>query len=309
MNKTKVKRKINFKRYIPLYLMMVPGLIYLAINNYIPMFGIIIAFKKINYSLGVLKSPWVGLKNFEFLFTSKGAWIITRNTILYNLVFIVLGSALAVAVAIVLNEIRSKVAKNIYQNLILIPFLISIIVVSYLTYAFLSTDNGFINNTILKASGGSGINWYSQPKYWPFILVFVNLWKSFGYNSIIFYATVVGIDGSFYEAAAIDGATRWERIKNITLPGLKSTIIIMTLLSIGRIFYSDFGLFYLVPMNSGPLFDVTNTIDTYVYRGLMQMNNVGMSSAAGFYQSIVGFLLVLGANALVNKFSREDALF
>ncbi len=289
--------------------MMVPGLVYLIINNYIPMFGIIIAFKKVNYSLGVLRSPWVGFRNFTFLFASKDAWIITRNTVLYNLVFIILGTAFAVAVAIILNEIKSRTAKNIYQNLILIPFLISIIVVSYLTYAFLSTDNGFINNTILKPAGHPAVSWYSEPKYWPFILVFVNIWKSFGYSSIIFYATVVGIDGSYYEAAAIDGATRWERIKNITLPGLKSTIIIMTLLSVGRIFYSDFGLFYLVPMNSGPLFDVTNTIDTYVYRGLMQMNNIGMSSAAGFYQSVVGFLLVLAANAVVSKYSREDALF
>jgi putative aldouronate transport system permease protein len=193
--------------------------------------------------------------------------------------------------------------------LILIPFLISIIVVSYLSYAFLSTDNGFINNSIIKAAGGEPVNWYAEPAYWPFILTLVFLWKSFGYNSIIYYATVVGIDQSYYEAAAIDGATRWERVKYITFPGLKSTIITLTLLAVGRIFYSDFGLFYLIPMNSGPLFDVTNTIDTYVYRGLMQMNNIGMSSAAGLYQSIVGFILVLTANSIVTKLSKDDALF
>ncbi|MCI2049731.1 MAG: ABC transporter permease subunit [Lachnospiraceae bacterium] len=289
--------------------MMIPGLVYLGINNYIPMAGIIIAFKKVNYAKGVLKSPWVGFKNFEFLFTSKDAWVITRNTILYNLVFIVLGTVLSVAVAIILNEIRLKRAKKVYQTLILIPFLISIIVVSYLSYAFLSTDNGFINNSIIKAAGGEPVNWYAEPAYWPFILTLVFLWKSFGYNSIIYYATVVGIDQSYYEAAAIDGATRWERVKYITFPGLKSTIITLTLLAVGRIFYSDFGLFYLIPMNSGPLFDVTNTIDTYVYRGLMQMNNIGMSSAAGLYQSIVGFILVLTANSIVTKLSKDDALF
>jgi putative aldouronate transport system permease protein len=299
----------RFKRYLPLYLMMIPGLVYLGINNYIPMAGIIIAFKKVNYAKGVLKSPWVGFKNFEFLFTSKDAWVITRNTILYNLVFIVLGTVLSVAVAIILNEIRLKRAKKVYQTLILIPFLISIIVVSYLSYAFLSTDNGFINNSIIKAAGGEPVNWYAEPAYWPFILTLVFLWKSFGYNSIIYYATVVGIDQSYYEAAAIDGATRWERVKYITFPGLKSTIITLTLLAVGRIFYSDFGLFYLIPMNSGPLFDVTNTIDTYVYRGLMQMNNIGMSSAAGLYQSIVGFILVLTANSIVTKLSKDDALF
>jgi len=301
------KKALRFKRYLPLYLMMLPGLAYLIINNYIPMAGIIIAFKKMNYRLGVLKSPWVGFKNFKFLFTSKDAWVITRNTILYNLVFMVLGTLLAIAVAVMLNEIRSKMAKKVYQTIILVPYLISIIIVSYLTYALLSTDSGFINNTILGK--GAAVNWYSSPQYWPVILTLVFLWKSFGYNSIIYYATVIGIDQSYYEAAAIDGATKWQQVLHITLPGLKSTIITLTLLGVGRIFYSDFGLFYLVPMNSGPLIDATNTIDTYVYRGLMQMNNLGMSSAAGFYQSIVGFILVLTANTIVNKISREDALF
>ena len=167
------------------------------------------------------------------------------------------------------------------QTLILVPFLISIVVVSYLVYGFLSTDAGFINNSILKPMGKQGIGWYSDPKYWPFILIFVNVWKNLGYNCIIYYATVVGLDASLYESASIDGANRWQRIVHITLPGLKTTIITLTLMSVGRIFYSDFGLFYQVPMNSGPLIDVTNTIDTYVYRGLMELNNIGMASAAG----------------------------
>ncbi len=297
------------KRYMPLYLMMIPGLAYLIINNYIPMAGLVIAFKQVNFRLGILASPWVGLSNFEYLFTSNEAFTITRNTILYNVVFIVLGTVMAVAVAILLNELRGKFSKKFYQTVILVPYLISMVVVSYLVNALLATETGFINQSILGALGVEPISWYSEPVYWPFILVIVNLWKNFGYQSIIFYATVVGLDTGLYEAAAIDGATRWQRIVHVTLPGLRSTIITLTLMSVGRIFYSDFGLFYQVPMNSGPLFDVTNTIDTYVYRGLMQSNNIGMSSAAGFYQSVVGCIVVLLANFTVRKISKEDALF
>ena len=296
-------------RYLPLYVMMLPGFVYLIINNYIPMAGIIIAFKQINYRIGILKSEFVGLKNFEFLFSSQDAFVITRNTICYNLVFLILTPIVAITIAIILNEITNKIAKNTYQTIILMPYLISIIVVSYLVYALLSTDAGFINKSILEKLGLERISWYSEAKYWPFILVIVNLWKGFGYSAIIYFATVVGIDKEYYEAAAIDGATRWKRITNVTLPALKPTIITLTLLGIGRMFYSDFGLFYQVPMNSGLLFDATNTIDTYVYRGLLQNNNIGMSSAAGFYQSLVGFLLVLTANFVVSKVSKEDALF
>lgn len=301
-------QKLN-RRFIPLYLMMVPSLIYLLINNYIPMAGIIIAFKQVNFREGILKSPWVGLKNFKFLFKGD-AWIITRNTIGYNLLFIVITPIVAITVAVLLNEIRNVFTKKLYQTIILVPYLISIVVVSYLVYAFLATDNGFINNTLLPMFGVEDpVSWYSSPQYWPFILILVHIWKGFGYSTIIYYATIVGIDSGYYEAAAIDGAGRWKRIWHITLPALKSTIITLTLLSVGRIFYSDFGLFYQIPMSSGPLLDVTNTIDTYVYRALMQNNNIGMSSAAGVYQSIIGFLLVLTANLVTRKISEEDALF
>lgn len=301
--------KKKYYRYLPLYAMMIPGFVYLVINNYIPMAGIMIAFKQINYRLGILKSPFVGFHNFKFLFQSSDAYIITRNTICYNLVFLILTPLVAIAVAILLNEIKNKIAKKTYQTIILMPFLISIIVVSYLVYALLASDTGFINSSILKALGKSGISWYSEAKYWPVIIVIVAVWKGFGYQTILYFATIVGIDSAYYEAAAIDGATRWQRIVHVTLPSLKSTIITLTLLGIGRIFYSDFGLFYQVPLNSGPLMDVTNTIDTYVYRGLLQNNNIGMSSAAGVYQSLVGFALVLTANLVVSKISKEDALF
>lgn len=304
-----MKKKKGNSRHLPLYLMMLPGLIYLVVNNYIPMVGLAIAFKKVNYNDGILNSPWCGLSNFEYLFKTKDAFIIFRNTIGYNFVFMILGTVLSVIVAILLNEIRSKVALKFYQTSILIPFLLSTVLISYLVFAFLSSDNGFINNGLLKQLGASGISWYSEPKYWPYILTYVYLWKSVGYTSILYFASIIGIDRSLYEAAGVDGASTWQQIWHITLPGLKPTIVILTLLYIGRMFYSDFGLFYQVPMNNGLLYDVTNTIDTYVYRGLLQLNDIGRSSAAGFLQSVFGFLLVFAANSLTRKLDKENALF
>lgn len=309
MEPSKKIKHIRNRRFLPLYLMMVPGIIYLIINNYIPMLGLQIAFKQYSYAKGISGSRFVGLKNFEFLFKTKDAFSITRNTICYNAVFILLGTFMAIAVAILLNDVSRMALKKIYQTVILIPFLISMVVVSYLVYAFLSSDTGFINKGLLEPLHMEAVSWYSSPQYWPFILVIVHLWKSFGYNSIIYFATLVGIDKGYYEAAAIDGASKWQQTKYVTLPCLKPTIIILTLMAIGRIFYSDFGLFYQVPMNSGLLIDATNTIDTYVYRGLITLNNISMASAAGFYQSIVGFFLVLMANLITKKISPENALF
>lgn len=308
LRKKSVKRK-RLVRFLPLYLFMLPGLLYIIINNYLPMFGIVIAFKKMDYRKGIWGSPWVGLQNFEFLFKTKDAWSITRNTICYNLVFIVLGTFTAIAVAIMLNEIKLTFMRKIYQTVILIPFMLSIVIVSYLVYGFLSQESGYINKAILEPLGIRGISWYVEARYWPVILVIVNLWKGFGYSSIIYFATIVGIDKTYYESAAIDGAGRWKQITSITLPILRPTIIIMTLMSVSKIFYSDFGLFYQIPRNSGPLIEVTNTIDTYVYRGLIKNNNVGMASAAGFYQAIVGFVLVFGANYLVKRIDRDNSLF
>lgn len=304
----KKKGLLHNKCTLALYSMMIPGMIYLIINNYIPMGGLVIAFKKYNYHDGIFKSKWVGFKNFKYLFKTQDAFVITRNTLLYNLAFIVLGTLLALAIAIMLNEIRNKRAKQVYQTFILIPYLISMVIVSYIVFAFLSSDNGLLNNTIF-AGAKERINWYTSPAYWPAILILVYLWKSFGYTSIIYFATVIGIDSSLYEAAVVDGATKWKQIWHVTLPGLKSTIITLTLLSIGRIFYSDFGLFYQVPKNSGPLSNVISTIDTYVYKGLTSSPDIGKTSAAGFYQSIVGFVLVLLANYVVRKLDEENALF
>ena len=298
----------RIKRFLPIYFFMLPGLAYLFINNYMPMPGIIMAFKKYNAKLGIYKSPWVGFSNFKYLFATQDAFIITRNTILYNVAFIIVNTVLAITVAIVLSELNGKI-KKFYQSAILLPNLISSVIIGYLVFAFLSVENGFVNNQIIKRLGGEGILWYSEPKYWPFILVFVSAWKTVGYNCIVYLSTLLGFDRSFYEAASIDGATKWQQITKITLPLLRPTIIMLTMMAIGRIFFSDFGLFYQVPMNQGPLFPTTNTIDTYVYRALLQLGDTAKSSAAGMYQSIVGFILVLGANLLVRKIDPDSALF
>ena len=298
----------KMKRFLPIYLMMIPGFLYLIINNYIPMFGIIVAFKNYNYSLGIFGSKWNGLKNFKFLFKTKDAITITRNTLVYNAVFIILGNSLGILIAILLNEIRSKMAKKTYQTIILLPFLLSIVIVSYIVYGIFSTEFGIANH-MLTSLGKDRISWYSTPKYWPFILTFINLWKNMGYNTVLYYATLIGIDVSYYEAAVVDGASRWQRIRYITIPSLIPTITIMVLMAISRIFYSDFGLFYQVPLNSGPLIDVTNTIDTYVYRGLRENSNIGMSAAAGLYQSVVGFIMVIAANTLVKRMGNGNELF
>lgn len=302
------KKSVQRKMTLALFSMMLPGFIYLLINNYIPMAGLTIAFKRFDYSKGIWGSEWCGFNNFTYLFKTQDALNIIRNTIGYNLVFIILGNVLAVAVAIMLNNLRGQMNKKIYQTVILIPYLISMVVVSYIVFGFLSQENGFLNKLIVSM-GGDPISWYTTSKYWPFILVIVNLWKSFGYSSILYYATVIGIDSSLYEAATVDGANKWKQIWHVTLPGLKGTIITMVLLNLGRMFYTDFGLFYQVPMRSGLISSVTDTIDVFVYKGLTQLNDVGRASAAGFLQSVLGFVLVLTANYIVRKIDEDNALF
>jgi putative aldouronate transport system permease protein len=294
---------------LPLLFLALPGMAYLIINNYIPMFGIIIAFKKMDYAKGILASKWIGLSNFKFLFSTPDAWVMTRNTLLYNLAFIVIGTIFAVALAIMMNEITGYFFAKYFQGMYLLPNLISMVVVSYLVFAFLNADTGLLPRSIFPALKIQDINFYTSAGYWPFILLIVFLWKNTGYASIIYLSSIAGIDRTMYEAAKIDGAGKWEQIRYITLPLLKPTIIILFLFSIGRMMYSDFGLFYQVTLNSGALYSTTQTIDTYVFRGLMQLGNIGMASAAGVYQSVIGFILVLGANFLVRKINPENALF
>ncbi|MCZ8513183.1 ABC transporter permease subunit [Paenibacillus filicis] len=303
------KRKSRAKKSGMLFLMMLPGIIYLVINNYLPMFGVVIAFKDFNYTKGIFGSDWIGFKNFEYLFKTSDAFVITRNTILYNGVFIVLNLFIAVGLAILLNEVKQRFLSRFYQSVILLPYLISMVIVGYLVFAVFSMDNGLLNKTILPMLGISGISWYSEAKYWPYILTIVHIWKSAGYLCVIYLAAIIGIDQEYYEAATIDGAGKWKQIKSITFPLLMPVVTVMTLLQIGRIFYSDFGLFYQVPLNTGALQSTTNVIDTYVYRALMTLGDIGMSSAAGLYQSFVGFLLVFISNYVVKKINRDNALF
>ncbi len=303
------KNKKRWSNTWPLMLIALPGIAYLLINNYIPMFGVFLAFKNYNYVKGIFGSEWCGFKNFEFLFRTRDAWIMTRNTILYNAAFIVIGTLAAMTIAILMHELGQRSRTKVFQAAMILPNLLSWVVIGYIVYAFLNADTGFVNNTILKGLGLEEISWYSTQEPWPFILIVVYLWKYAGVSSIIYMASISGIDQNIYEAAQIDGASKIQQIMKITVPLLKPTVIILTLMSVGRIFYSDFGLFYQVPQNSGRLFDVTQTIDTYVYRGLMELNNVGMSAAAALFQSVVGFVLVLSVNAIVRKFDPENALF
>ena len=309
MSTKAVRKKSSTAQTLPLMLIAAPGLLYLLINNYLPMFGVFLAFKDYSYIRGIFGSKWNGFDNFEFLFKTRDAWIMTRNTLLYNAAFIVLGTVFAIFVAILIHELGKKRRVKLFQASLMLPNLLSWVVVGFIVYAFLNADNGFINNTVYRAMGLSPVSWYSYKQPWPYILTLVYLWKYVGTNSIIYVAGIAGIDQEIFEAAQLDGASKVKQILHITVPMLKPTIITLTLMSIGRIFYSDFGLFYQVPANAGRLFDVTQTIDTYVYRGLMERNDVGMAAAAALYQSVVGFILVVGANALVRKIDKENALF
>ncbi len=296
-------------RNLPLFLIALPGIAYLIINNYVPMLGIFLAFKDFSFMKGIWKSDWCGFKNFEFLFKTKDAFLMTRNTILYNVAFIIIGTVLSILVAILICELGKRGRVKFFQGAMLLPNMLSWVVIGYIAYAFLNSDTGFINQTILTGLGIDPISWYAQKNAWPAILIIVYLWKNIGYQSIVYTAAISGIDKSIYEAAAVDGAGKIRQIFTITLPLLKSTVITLTLMAIGRIFFSDFGLFYQVPQNSGALYETTQTIDTYVYRGLMELNDVGMSAAAGLYQSVVGFILVIVANGIVRKLDSDNALF
>lgn len=297
----------------PWLLMVLPGTIWLLVFAYLPMFGTVLAFKDFKISPGgfiesLKNSEWVGFDNFEFLFSSGDAFRITRNTVLYNLVFIILGLIFAVFVAIALSEISNKKLGKIYQTSMLFPHFLSWVIVSYFVFSFLSVDKGMLNS-ILGAFGVEPISWYSEPKYWPGILIFMNVWKGVGYGSIVYLAAIVGIDKTYYEAATIDGASKWQQIKNITIPLIVPLMIILTIMAIGGIFRSDFGLFYQVPRNSAVLYPVTDVIDTYIYKGLMNMGNIGMSTAAGLYQAVVGFVLIMATNFAVKKIDPEYGLF
>lgn len=309
----KIRRRQNvghLRKFGAFYLMMTPALIFLLINNYLPMLGSVIAFKSVNYRTGVFQSPWIGWKNFSFLFSTSDAWNITKNTIIYNAVFILLNLIIGVALALLFNSMRSRKLAKFHQTMMFLPYFLSWIIVTYLVYGFLNPEIGLLNKSVLPALGiGQSFDWYSDPKYWPYILPIVNTWKGIGYYAVFYLAAIIGIDKEYYEAATIDGASKWRQIQSITLPLIRPVVIVLTMLQIGRIFYSDFGLFYQVTRNAGALYDTTLVIDTYVYQGLIVTGDFGMSSAAGLYQAVVGFILVFVSNLIIRRISREDALY
>lgn len=298
----------RFKANKELLLLSLPGGIWFLIFAYLPMFGILIAFQEYrpekNFLLSVLHSKFVGFKNFEFLFKSGDMWIIFRNTIGYNLLFIILGIVLPITVAMLLNELRNHGAVKVYQSMMFLPYFLSWVVVSYCLYAFLDPSKGLVNNIL-----GKNISWYTEKDYWPFIIIFMSQWKGVGYNTVVYLASICGIDQTFYEAAMLDGATKWQQVKYITVPLLRPVITILFIMSVGGIIRSDFGLFYQLPRDSGPLYRVTNVLDTYIYRALMQSSEIGMSSAAAFFQSVVGFALIMIANKVAAKIDNENTLF
>lgn len=290
-----------------LYLLVLPAMIYTFIFSYLNLPYIAIAFEKFNYKTGIM-SPFVGLKNFEYFFQSSWAWIITRNTLVINILFLIVGTAAAVALAIVLNEVHAKRFLKTAQSFMLFLYFISWVIVSYMLQGILGTDNGLINN-IITTLGGTKINFYSSPQYWYPILLILNIWKTTGYNAIVYLAAITGIDEGLYEAAYIDGATRWKRIRYITLPLLMPTICILTLMSIGRIFYGDFGMMYAIIRDNSSLMPIAEVIDTYVYRTFKNTGDPSVSMAVGLYQSIVGFILVFTSNWIVRRKFPDGALF
>ena len=294
------------------FLMVLPGAAWLILFFYIPVLGNVVAFKDYHitgegFIDSVMKSKWVGFDNFKFLFSSKDAYIITRNTVLYNLAFIFLGLIVSVGIAIIFSEMRSKRLVKVFQTSMLFPYFLSWVIISFFTDAFLNVDKGLINH-ILTSLGMKGINFYTEVAIWPALLLFLGIWKGFGYSSVMYYATIMGIDPTFYEAATVDGASKWQRIRHITIPQLASLITVLTILAIGNIFRADFGLFYQIPHNSGALYSVTNVI-VYVYNGLAKSGDIAMAAAAGLYQSVVGLILVLLSNIVARRIDKNAALF
>ncbi len=298
----------HFRKQWRLHVLALPVLVYLLMFNYAPMFGLVLAFEKYSVIKGFFGSEWVGLKNFEFLFATTDAWRITRNTVLYNIAFILLNTSLSVLLSLVLNEMFLKRLSKTIQTMLIMPYFLSMSVVAIIVYAFIG-PNGVVNS-VIRASGQRAMtNWYTYQPLWPFLLVFVNAWKGVGYTAIVYVASISGISQEYYEAAVLDGATKLQQARYITLPHLRHIIVIMLILSMGGMFRGDMGLSYNVTQNSGALYEVTDVIDTYVYRALKTLGNTGMSTAAGLYQSCVGFVLILVSNRIVKRVDEESALF
>lgn len=312
MKRLKPRRhsKMVVRESLTLLLMTLPAVGLAAVFSYLPMYGIVLAFKNYKIPKGIIGSPWQDpwYKNFEFLIKSNNAWRMTRNTILLNFMFIIVGTLAAIGFALLMYEVKKRAHVKAYQTVSILPSFLSMVAVSYFVYAFLDPTKGILNQ-IIVAFGGEKIAWYSEPKYWPFILQFVSLWHGVGYSSILYYASLMGMDDSLLEAAELDGANKWQRIRYIFVPHLTGLVIIKTILSIGSIFRADFGLFYNVTRNVGALYPVTDVIDTFIYRTLLERSNFTLSSAASVLQSVVGTIMLLLTNFVVKKIDPDKALF
>ena len=308
------KRKRWSRDDTELTLLGLPATVWFVVFCYLPMFGLVIAFKNFKLSPGqgflysLFHSDWAGFDNFKFFLTSNTFGLLLRNTILYNLVFIIINLVLPVALAIIINQLYSKFASKCYQTMMFLPYFMSWVVVSYFVYAFLNPDKG-LANSIIMGLGGEKVMWYSAPQYWPFILVFMSTWKSMGYNMVVYLASITGIDGSLYEAAILDGATKWQQAKYITLPSIKPMIIIMFILNIGKIFYSDFGLFWQVTQRvPASLYNTVSTFDTFIYQSLQSQISIGQTAAAGLFQAVCCCVTILITNFIVSKLDEDSAI-
>lgn len=292
-----------------LLFMALPAVIIMILFSYVPMFGLVLAFKDFNFAKGIWGSDWCGLDNFKYLFlVGETAWRLTRNTVLYYIAFTITGTVGAVMLAIGINEMVLKKTGRMFQSFMILPTFISYIAVSFVVYAFLKNDTGILNRLIVSL-GGDAIRFYQDDSKWPVILLIVNMWKNIGYSSVLYLSVLTGIDPNLYEAASIDGASAKQKMWYITLPMLVPMVIIRTLMGLGRIMHSDTGLFYQVTKNSPALYDTTQVLDSYVLNAIMSSTDYGMTAATTFYQSVVGFIMVVGTNMIIRKISPDNALF
>lgn len=308
MKEKRNRGRVSRKKNTTLTIMALPAAVILFLFSYVPIAGLIIAFKDFRYDKGFLGSDWIGFKNFEFFFKSNDAWVVLRNTIGLNVLFIGITLVVSVGIALMMNEVRSRKMIKVTQTIMFFPYFMSWVVVGYLLYAYLHHDYGIINQ-LLQFLGLHSISWYARSEYWPVILTFMYAWKMAGYYSVIYYAGLMGIDDTYYEAAALDGASRWQMVWKITLPMLKGIIIVMVILQVGRIMYADFGLFFNLTRDQGALYATTDVLDTYIYRALRVTGDIGIGSAVGCFQAVIGFLLIMGSNLGVRKLDKDSALF
>ncbi len=305
--KAKTSKLTKMKRNIPYNLLCLPGLLSLILMHYVPISGIVLAFKDYNFAKGIFGSEWVGFKNFEFFFKSNDMTRILRNTIFYNIFWMLLVNiGLSLVVALLLYEVKNKLANKFYQTSMLIPCFISWVAVAYIVYIFLSKDNGLLNS-IITYFGGNPINWYGESKYWPTILTIAAVWKDVGMASLYYYAALLSIDNALFEAAAIDGAGRFRQILTISLPECLPMMAMVLILRMGQVLGGGMDIFYQVPMNQGALYETTDTIATYLYRGL-ESANYSTSAAVGLFQSVVGVVLLLFTNSIIKKIDPEKSV-